>query len=115
MKRSVTIGKLHAIIAEKQVTLVPCADSAKANRKRPNGRKPWERTNKAEAEIITTEQLPLFTMKAAGPNLIKVQVKVNGVNLPMEVDTGAVLSLISQSTRNAVLPRAELLPSSVNL
>ncbi len=46
---------------------------------------------------------------------IEVTVFVNGTDLQMEVDTGAVLSLISESTWSAKFPTCSLQPTDVKL
>ena len=78
-------------------------------------RKPRERpTHWVEPQPTEAEQAQLFTIGPSA-NLIKVQVKLSGVDLQMEVDTGAALSLISQATRKALLSRAKVHPSTASL
>ena len=56
-----------------------------------------------------------FKLKKLDKRSIIVQMKVNGTNLDMEVDTGAALSVISETTRRAVFLNDTLHPSSLIL
>ena len=57
---------------------------------------------------------PLFTLPGNGKP-IKVNVKINGFELPMEVDTGASYSIISESTYYSLQTLPELKPTDIIL
>ena len=85
---------------------------------------PWhgrrERAKWVEAEngsSETDEEFTVCMVKANTPQPILVDIKVNGKTLTMEVDTGAGLSLISESTLKQVMPEAlaNLQESSVRM
>ena len=57
----------------------------------------------------------MYTVGERAVNPIKVDVLVNNRSLTMELDTGAAVSVISDTTRKVVFPSDKLLPSSVNL
>ena len=56
----------------------------------------------------------MFTLGEKATNLIKVDMLVNGRSLPMELDTGAAVSII-YTTRKAIFPATQLQHSPVNL
>ncbi|KAK8764401.1 hypothetical protein V5799_032992 [Amblyomma americanum] len=48
----------------------------------------------------------MWTLQAAGPESMQIQVFVNGVPLVMELDTGASVSIIGEDEFNAMFPGA---------
>ena len=46
---------------------------------------------------------------------IKVDILINGRSLPMELDTGATVSIISDTTRKEIFPVTNLQHSPMNL
>ena len=68
-------------------------------------------------QIEDDEESPIFTVgknsSKAAP--MKCQLKVEGRNLTMEIDTGAEVSIIAEDTFKALLPGLTLSPSSVVL
>ena len=62
------------------------------------------------------EELPLFHLDSPGQTLPhNVQVMVDDCLISMEVDTGAALSLVSESTFRKLWPGKRLLTSRVRL
>ena len=62
------------------------------------------------------EELPLFHLDSPGQTLpLSVQVMVDDRPISMEVDTGAALSLVSESTFRRLWPEKKLLTSRVRL
>ena len=79
-----------------------------------------ERTKWVGAENSCSEsdeEFSVYTVKVNTPHPILVDIKVHGKPLTMEVDTGAGLSLISESTLKQVMPEvlANLQESSVHM
>ena len=79
-----------------------------------------ERTKWVGAENSCSEsdeEFSVYTVKVNTPHPILVDIKVNGKHLTMEVDTGAGLSLISETTLKQVMPEvlANLQESSVHM
>ena len=58
---------------------------------------------------------PVHYMEKRSTEPVQVQMRVNGKRLDMEVDTGAALSLISESTRKAIFPKEKLRPAKLSL
>ena len=58
------------------------------------------------------EEFPLFKFNEPSSNPIEIQVKINDQSLTMEVDTGAAVSIISNSTRKKLFPHLKLQPVS---
>ena len=61
------------------------------------------------------EEVPLYTIRKRASHHITVDVSVNDKLLLMEVDTGAAVSVISESTQKGMFPDATLHPTSVLL
>ena len=61
------------------------------------------------------EEFPLFKFNEPSSNPIEIQVKINDQSLTMEVDTGAAVSIISDSTRKKLFPHLKLQPSKLIL
>ena len=57
----------------------------------------------------------LYKVGSRSSDLISVPMLLNGKELAMEVDTGTVLSVISESTRQTVFPEEPLHPSKLIL
>ena len=66
-------------------------------------------------EESSDEDFKIHTLGKRSPDPIVVQLQLNGKVLDMEVDTGAALSVISESTRREVFPNDTLLPSNLIL
>ena len=58
---------------------------------------------------------PVHYMEKRSTEPVQVQMMINGKRLDMEVDTGAALSLISESTRKAIFPKEKLRPAKLSL
>ena len=84
-------------------------------RSRPKQPTPTPKAKWVDVEASDSEEAALFTIGEKTTNPISVEVKVNGRNLSMELDTGAAVSIMSNTTRKAVFPRAKVQPCSVNL
>ncbi|XP_019859677.1 PREDICTED: uncharacterized protein K02A2.6-like [Amphimedon queenslandica] len=70
----------------------------------------------ATDEESEEESYPVYTLPSSKVAPIKVQIVANGHNMEMELDTGAAVSLISESTFNRIFKgEVELKPSSVVL
>jgi len=77
-----------------------------------------ELDSQEELELKDQEVYSLFNMSGAGTNPLKVTVCANDADLTMEVDTGALESVISETTYYSVWPdhcRPPLLPSNAVL
>ena len=61
------------------------------------------------------KELPMFQIGGGSSKPIKVFVRVNGVRLPMEVDTGAAVSIISRDMKEKYFPSTPLQMSRVVL
>ena len=61
------------------------------------------------------EELHMFQLGTNSSNPIKLNVSVNGSLLPMELDTGAAVSVISLRTKNKYFPTVPLKESCVRL
>ena len=81
-----------------------------------------ERTNSDESP--EEESLPeretldgMFAVKTVREteDVIKVNMEVNGTTMPMELDTGASVTIISEGTFRKMLPKLQLQPSTVRL
>ena len=94
-----------------------CRSRKTSNFKRSNKKDSPEHTKFVELETTDSdpEELPLFTLGEKATNPIKVDILINGRSLPMELDTGAAVSIISDTTRKAIFPTSQLQTSSVNL
>ena len=98
--------------------IAPACRSRKSNRRRtaPNHSRP------TSAKYVSTlpddsgsEEFQLLTVGADSSRPIKVEVQVNGKPVPMEVDTGAAVSIISESTLRTLFPDSNLQHSSLVL
>ena len=92
----------------------------KVQRRGARDRRTPKKTNRIQKQATDTEgssseeyQLHHVGVRSCDP--VEVQVTVNGKQLTMEVDTGAALSIISESTRKAVFPDEKLRPSNIVL
>ena len=65
----------------------------------------------ASADPGLEEEQPLYRLEQHKASPIKVNVQVNGVPVSMELDTGAVVSVMSQQQQNELFPTAQLQPS----
>lgn len=65
--------------------------------------------------VDTDTQCDTWTIQAAGPELLQVQVFVGGVPLMMELNTDASLSIIGDYKFRIIFPEAQLEHSDVNL
>ena len=62
------------------------------------------------------EELSLFTVRQRNsPKPIVVDVQINGRTVPMEVDTGAAVTIMSQTTWKTLFPDLSLQKSSIVL
>ena len=94
-----------------------CRSTGVQNPRKPPGSKPgatrdtkWVQVEEDDDE--EDDQLPVF--KLASPPIV-VTMEVEGIHLPMEVDTGAAVSVISACTKEARLPAAVMKKSGVVL
>ena len=85
-------------------------------------RRTFKKTNRIHSDKQATdtegssgEEYQLHHVGVRSSHPVEVQVTVNGKQLTMEVDTGAALSIISESTRKAVFPHEKLRPSNIVL
>lgn len=69
--------------------------------------------HKEPTESSSEDEFKLNKVDKHSQDPIVVQMQVNGSNLNMEVDTGAALSIISETTRRAVFPNDTLHPSTI--
>lgn len=75
-----------------------------------------EGSTKEEVQASNEEAAKICTLyNKSGRQPIRVLVEVDGVSLPMEVDTGAGVSLISESTLKRKFPHRILSRSTVRL
>ena len=51
-----------------------------------------------------TQEYSLFHTKGHSPATILVTLQINGIDLEMELDTGAILSIISEQTYHKLFP-----------
>ena len=63
---------------------------------------------KEPANDSTVEDLALFTVGAHSSKPIKVMVQINDQSLTMELDTGADVSIVSETTYRTLLPGTDL-------
>lgn len=77
-------------------------------------RYPRTSTNYLE-EADQIDNLDLYTVTARSSKPIIVQMSINGQHHEMEVDTGAAVSLVSESTLKSTFPKLQLHPSSIML
>ena len=61
------------------------------------------------------EREPMFQLGAPGQRRIIVSVQINGVTVPMEVDTGAARTIMLLEQQKCLFPSVELQPSQVVL
>ena len=67
------------------------------------------------AEVSSEDELSLLHLEDQVAKPLTVNVKINGTNVPMEVDTGAAMSVMTVSQQKELIPTATLQPSSVVL
>ena len=67
------------------------------------------------ASMEESDEYSLYKVHGAGRAPFRVNIEVEGQQLPMEIDTGASLSLISEATWKRLWPNKRLLPSTVKL
>ena len=69
-----------------------------------------------DTDTIKTKEYILFNLPATqSPRPLTVTLKVDDQDLPMEIDTGTSLSLISDDTRKLLWPNKQLQPSTAKL
>ena len=107
--------------------IAPACKSAPAQKvrsKKSNSRKSYRETAKTyrlddkrshSFEDSSSDEYELHHMGKRSTEPVQVQMTVNGKKLDMEVDTGAALSLISDSKRKAMFPKEKLRPASIIL
>ena len=61
------------------------------------------------------DELPLYCLDGHSSKPIIVDVNINGVLVPMEVDTGAAVSLMSRIVQEKLFPQASLQKSATTL
>ena len=66
-------------------------------------------------EMSEKDEYSLYQLSARGQKPFVVTVDVEGQPLPMEIDTGATFSLISESTQKRLWPHKKLLPATIKL
>ena len=62
-----------------------------------------------------SDDFHMFQIGSSSHSPITLQVRINGVHVPMELDTGAAVSVISRSTKQKYLPNVPLLSTRVVL
>ena len=67
------------------------------------------------ASMEESDEYSLYKVHGAGCVPFRVNIEVEGQQLPMEIDKGASLSLISEATWKRLWPNKRLLPSTVQL
>ena len=91
--------------------IAPVCPSRQSSRQSASrGRKKFQSANwvdTEESDQLEESNLPIYCVNADSKP-IKVELEVNGKTLPMEVDTGAALSIISEGERQRVFPEVEL-------
>ena len=108
--------------------IAPACKSAPAQKflsKKGTSRKSYRETAKTHrldddkhshsSEDSRSGEFELHFMGKSSTEPVQVQMMVNGKRLDMEVDTGAALSLISESTRKAIFPKEKLRPAKLSL
>ena len=75
----------------------------------------WIDTGQPESD--TDSELPLFKIQDSTKSIhpIKVDMEINGKILSMEVDTGAAVSIISQTTWQKLFSKVPIKPASLRL
>ena len=86
----------------------------KKYRKKPHGTNLVQR-EKADSTDSETEEFHLFKLKEPASNPIQIPVKVESKSLVMELDTGAAVSIISETTRKEMFPNLKLHKSKFTL
>lgn len=68
-------------------------------------------------EEVEQEELSLFTVcpESSAPKPLVVDIQINGKTVPMEIDTGAAVTIMSQATWQTLFPDLSLQKSSVVL
>ena len=61
------------------------------------------------------DEYTLYQVEAGDRKPFKVDMQVDGKLLPMEIDTGALLSLVSEATYQQQWPHKRLLPNTTRL
>ena len=80
--------------------------------------KPTTASRQSRHQYVTEEEspeIPLFHLEHSMVKPITVKVLINGVSVPMEVDTGAAVSVMTSAQQMKLFPLAQLSPSSVVL
>ena len=97
-----------------------CRSTGVQNPRKPPGSKPgatrdtkWVQVEEDDDE--EDNQLPVFKLGQKASPPIVVTMEVEGIHLPMEVDTGTAVSVISARTKEARLPAAVMKKSGVVL
>ena len=80
--------------------------------KKPTQQRPQQSRSRPvrtiDQEPVSDEEFTLFRVEGKGLHPIVVTMGVNGQQLPMEVDTGAAVSLISSATQTKLFPKCQL-------
>ena len=71
----------------------------------------------SDEEVESADEIPGVYANGvrSGPPPIVVEMKLNGVSVPMEVDTGAAVSIVSHQTYCKHLGKVRLLPATLQL
>ena len=82
----------------------------------PSSGNPHKKTQWVQAEDTSdSEELPVLRVHNKSSHPIWVKMKINDKPLQMEVDTGAAVSIISETTKNRLYPMVSLTAPSVVL
>ena len=80
--------------------------------------KPTTALRQSRQQYVAEEEspeIPLFRLEHPKVEPITVKVLINGVSVPMKVDTGAAVSVMTAAQQKKLFPSAQLSPSSVIL
>ena len=88
--------------------------AVKKYRKKPHGTNLVQRET-ADSTDSETEEFHLIKLKEPASNPVHIPVQVEGKSLIMELDTGAAVSIISETTRKEMFPNSTLHKSKLTL
>ena len=98
----------------------PTQPGAKAQGKQQTGQRPPHRAHAIQGTDPDTDSeefdsLPLLRVGGKARHPIVVNLTVDGKDIPMEIDTGAAVSLVSLVTKEQLFPQNELLATTLVL
>lgn len=80
-----------------------------------NGTAQWVQFTEGDDDDQIDPDLPIWIVGGQASQPLTAILELNGKNVPMEVDTGAGVSLIAESIQQELFPQAVLEPSQVRL